>query len=56
MASLRNVLLLTRNVGEAARFYTKGLGLRLLASTEDVYAELDAGSGVRLVVRQTERF
>jgi catechol 2,3-dioxygenase-like lactoylglutathione lyase family enzyme len=51
---LRQLLILSRDVSKSTRFYQKGLGLRLLRSS-DTFAEFDTLSGVPLCIKQAQR-
>lgn len=54
MAVLRGVLLLTRDVGAAVEFYSRGLGMSVIAQQANSWAELDGGP-LKVMVRQVER-
>jgi catechol-2,3-dioxygenase len=52
MVSLQYVLLLQRNVPRAAKYYSEGVGLKLIVLTE-AWAELNAG-GATIALKQTD--
>lgn len=53
MATLRSVMLLQRDVGRAARFYSEGLGLRVAVLTER-WAELHGGGNMTLTLKAVD--
>ncbi|TDH65358.1 hypothetical protein CCR75_003622 [Bremia lactucae] len=50
MCRLRQVLVLSRDLARSKQFYEKGLGLKLLRSSE-TYAEYDIRAGVPLCIK-----
>jgi catechol 2,3-dioxygenase-like lactoylglutathione lyase family enzyme len=52
-ANLRFVMLMTKDVPKAVRFYNEGLGLPLLRMS-DRWAELDTGSGPPLALKAVD--
>lgn len=53
MSTIKNILLLQRDVARAARFYSEGLGLSVKVITER-WAELEVGA-TTLALKQVDR-
>ena len=53
MATLRGVLLMTRDVGAAVEFYSRGLGLGVVSHQPGNWAELSGGP-INVMIRQVD--